>query len=326
MQQPQRIILRAPNWLGDHIMAQETYRSIRAVFPDSHLVVFLPEQLKGLLPAGIFNEEWGFKKNQLRNSQLVAELVQKRFDLSINLNASWSSALLFYRARIPFRLGFSESGSGILSTSSIPWTGVKSGIHKAQLYTRILRLVGAHEPREEVKPKTGSFPAPEPSYWVIAPEASIPLREWPYFPELLLELKTKYPHQVIKVVGTNSNGVWKSRLARWNLPGVEDHIGKTSLAELKQLCSGSQLVIANDSGVAHLGATIAQVPTVVIFGPGNPHYIAPQGPAVFAVRAEGIQCSPCEKAYCGEKFGYQTCLKEIASNSVLNTIEKALSL
>lgn len=326
MQQPQHIILRAPNWLGDHIMALDTYRGIRKRFPDSHLCLFVPENLKGLISKRIVDEEWGFKKEQLRSPELLIQLRKRQFDLSISLTASWSSALLFYRAQIPNQVGFSESGSGILLTSSMAWKGVKSGLHKSELYLQILSLVGHASILNEKEKKEEQVRIEKKDFWVIAPGASIPLREWPYFPELIFEIKKRYPHQNIKVVGTHSELVWKSRLARWKLEGVEDHIGKTSLPELEQICKEAQMVIANDSGVAHLSGTHCKTPTLVIFGPGNPHYIAPRGPYVFSVRATGIKCSPCEKPYCKGGFGYQTCLKEISIGSVVDNIEKALSL
>ena len=60
-------------------------------------------------------------------------------------------------------------------------------------------------------------------------------------------------------------------------PGVEDWIERTTLPELVSLCRRASLVIANDSGVAHLAATLAGASTLVLFGPGDPDYIRPLG-------------------------------------------------
>jgi ADP-heptose:LPS heptosyltransferase len=115
--------------------------------------------------------------------------------------------------------------------------------------------------------------------------------------------------------------------SRWKLEGVEDRIGKTSLVELKDLCAHAELVIANDSGVAHLSSTLAGARTLVVFGPGNPTYIAPQGPKMVPVLANPkVVCSPCEKAYCRAPFGYQKCLKDISVETVLKQIETTLPL
>lgn len=331
MEQPQRILVRSPNWLGDHIMALACYHGVRQLFPKSYIVGWVPAGFKGVIPSGLFDEEWEFKKSDLKDRKGVAHWLKKiqeaNFDLSINLNASWSSALLFFRAKIPHRVSFSESGSQILSSASLPFRGVKAGIHKSQIYWKLLLLVDqkltfqpAYSTQMSTERKTEKF-------WVIAPGAALPLREWPYFPELIFELKKRYPDRILKVVGTVTESAWKSRLARWKLKGVEDLIGETNLLDLKNICSQSELVIANDSGVAHLSATLSGARTLVLFGPGNPAYIAPHGSQVIPVRVEsGIRCSPCEKSYCRAPEGYQKCLKEISIESVLQQIESALSL
>lgn len=331
MEQPQRILVRAPNWLGDHVMALSCYGEIRRLFPKSHLVCWYPSGLKGILPPGIFDEEWGFEKSDLKNPQKKTEWIEKisnsRFDLSINLTAGWSGALLFFRARIPWRVGFSESGSGLLSTSSKPFRGVKGGLHKSQLYLDLLSLLG-RTPGELLHEADQSFEIEKKeTFWILAPGAALPLREWPYFPELIFEIKKKYPEKVLKIVGTSLESVWKSRITRWNLPAVEDWIGRTTLSELNQLCSRAELVIANDSGVAHLAATLGRSRTLVLFGPGNPTYIAPQGPGVVGVQSETpVPCIPCEKPYCRAPYGYQQCLKDISVEAVLRKIDSALSL
>ncbi|MFM8270007.1 MAG: glycosyltransferase family 9 protein [Pseudomonadota bacterium] len=331
MEQPKRILVRSPNWLGDHIMALAFYNQIRRLFPESYLVCWYPVGLKGILPEKLFDEEWEFNKSDLKAHQKIKEWIEKikgfNFDLSINLTASWSSALLFYRAKIPQRLGFSESGSQILLTRSQHFRGVKAGIHKSQIYLNLISLFGKERiPFEVPLNQTLRKTVPE-SFWVIAPGAALPLREWPFFPELIFEIKKRYPEKILKIVGTSVESAWKARIARWKLQGVEDWIEKTSLSELKDLCSRAELVLANDSGVAHLAATLGRSRTLVLFGPGNPNYIAPQGPAVLSIRAEPpVACSPCEKSYCRAPEGYQRCLREISVESVLSAIKSSLFL
>lgn len=331
MQQPKRIILRAPNWLGDHVMALSFYQGVRSLFPTSRITLLVPKALTGLFPRSLFDEEWAFSVSDMKNAKVrdtwIRKIREHGFDLSICLPASWSSALLFFQARVPYRVGFSESGSGILLNRAFRWEGVKAHRHKSILYLDLLKAFGeSPEKCNQKVVETQEKKTTSPSYWVLAPGASLPLREWPYFPELLFELKKKYPDTLIKVVGTEAESVWKTRLNRWALPGVQDLVGKTTISQLREICAQSQLVIANDSGVAHLSASIGNTPTVVLFGPGDPQYIAPQGPGVIGVRAEQVACSPCEKPYCRAPFGYQKCLKEISVDAVLNQIGSALSL
>ena len=328
MDQPRQIIVRTPNWLGDHVMALAFYQALRTRFPEASITALMPHALKGLVLKTVIDEEWGFHKNDLKNrskrNKLVTQIQDRQFDLSINLNSSWSSHWLFFRAKIPQRLGFSQGGTGILATQSLPWRGIKSGQHKSQLYLGVLELMGGVvinalnvvKPASEVKE----------DFIVLAPGAAHPLREWPYFLELLIELHRQLPRTRIKVVGTHLEESWQSRIRRLNLERVDDLIGKTSLSDLLHLCRRSRLVIANDSGVAHLAATCGQATTLVIFGPGSPNYIAPQGTQVSWVTPKSLPCSPCEKAYCRAPFGYQACLKRISTEEVLGAVFRVLSL
>lgn len=331
MEQPKRILVRTPNWLGDHVMALGAYQGLRQLFPNSILVCWHPAGLKGVVPEGLFDEDWEFSKADLRNSSKRQDWIQKikeaKFDVSINFNASWSSALIFFRAKIPQRFGFSESGSRILLTRAQSFKGVNAGIHKSDIYFGLLSLFKKNIDRTLSVLNENRGSSSLERYWVIAPGAALPLREWPYFPELIFEIKKKYPNQSLKIVGTDIESVWKTRIARWKLNGVEELIGKTTVSELKEFCAKAELVIANDSGVAHLSATLAGARTLVLFGPGNPKYIAPKGPKMVPVRAEpAVSCSPCEKTSCRAPQGYQKCLKDISVEAVLSKIETALSL
>jgi heptosyltransferase III len=69
-----------------------------------------------------------------------------------------------------------------------------------------------------------------------------------------------------------------------------------SLSRLAALLSECQLYIGSDSGVSHLAA-LTGIPTLVIFGPTNPHVWGPRGPNVRIIRenwevAEVLTWSP----------------------------------
>ena len=53
-----------------------------------------------------------------------------------------------------------------------------------------------------------------------------------------------------------------------------DFTGKTNLSLVKVLLSQSSFFIGNDSGLGHLAASLS-VPTLTLFGPGNPDRYKP---------------------------------------------------
>lgn len=315
-------------------MALSLYRGLRELLPHTEITALLPKGLVGLFSDSLFNEEWGFTRNELKRSDTrslwINKIKEAKFDLSISLPASWSSALFFKKTQVPFRIGFSQKGSQLLYHRSLSWKGIKGRKHKSDLYFDLLNLIGSSAVSKNTKIKNEMARQsiePKDDYWVLAPGAALPLREWPYFPELLFKIKEIKPDLRICVVGTDLESAWKTRLKRWALPLVEDKIGTTSLQDLVQICSKAKLVLANDSGVAHVSASIAQAPTLVIFGPGDPCYISPQGPRVMNLTPPSeIHCSPCEKSYCRAPLGYARCLKEISVNTVLDTMRRNLFL
>lgn len=64
-----------------------------------------------------------------------------------------------------------------------------------------------------------------------------------------------------------------------------------SLRQCAWLIQHCRLFIGNDSALAHL-AGVSSVPSIVVFGPSNPHRVAPVGNGTIAIRKEFL-CSPC---------------------------------
>lgn len=315
-------------------MALSFYRGLRQLLPQTEITALLPKGLVGLFSEPLFNEEWGFTRSEFKASDTrsiwINKIKEAQFDWAISLPASWSSGFFLKKTQVPFRVGFSQKGSQFLYHRSLSWKGIKGKKHKSDLYFDLLNLIGSSAVPKNRKTKNELAREniePKDNYWVLAPGAALPLREWPFFPELLFKIKEIKPDLRIWVVGTSLESAWKTRLKRWDLPLVEDKIGTTSLQDLVQICSKAQLVLANDSGVAHVSASLAQAPTLVIFGPGDPRYISPHGPRVMTLTPPSeIHCSPCEKSYCRSPLGYARCLKEISVNTVLDTMRRNLFL
>jgi heptosyltransferase-2 len=310
-----RILVRSPNWIGDQVMAFPFYRALREFFPQGRLTLLCTENLATLDVPGHFEKKILLSRAARHSPRqiwkLARELRREGFDASISLTASFSSALLFFAARIPRRIGYGERSARWLLTDPRPWRGRGAGRHKSSLYRELL----PEKPTSQAA--TGAGAARREELVIVAPGASIPLREWPYFRELLTELRARYPGLRIAVVGGRSDELWAKRLDLGDSLQVENWIGRTTLDELVALCRRARLVIANDSGVAHLAASLSEAPTLVLFGPGDPQYIQPLGPRVEAVRASGVACSPCESARCRAPFGYQQCLRVLGVDQVM---------
>jgi heptosyltransferase II len=123
---PERIVVVAPNWLGDAVMALPAIADLRRHFADSALAIAarppvapLFTMVKGIdervtLPgAGGLRALW-----QWRDS---AEALRKgAFDVAVLLPNSFAAALIAKRAGIPERWGFAADGRGSLLTKAPP--------------------------------------------------------------------------------------------------------------------------------------------------------------------------------------------------------------
>ena len=82
---------------------------------------------------------------------------------------------------------------------------------------------------------------------------------------------------------------------------VVDLAGKTTVAELLWLVGNADMVVANDSGVAHMAGALG-VRTVVFFGPSSPERFKPlsERQANVKVFHHKLNCNPCDQHQCIE--------------------------
>lgn len=108
----ERILVRAPNWLGDAVMTTPALRALRRQRPEAWIVVQLPSHLAPLLEgSGLCDEVWSLasRSGGLRGWRAdVARIAADRFDLGIAMPESISSALLMRLGRVGRVVGFAR--------------------------------------------------------------------------------------------------------------------------------------------------------------------------------------------------------------------------
>ena len=135
MESPKKIVLRAPNWLGEHVMAGTTYQGLRRLYPRAHISLLCVPRVAGLPWKNFFDQQIVVADRSIRGSlSLAQQLMEERYDLALSLPASTSSAYLFFLSRIPHRIGFAEPAAAAFYHHSLPWRGRSSGEHKQNLY------------------------------------------------------------------------------------------------------------------------------------------------------------------------------------------------
>jgi ADP-heptose:LPS heptosyltransferase len=115
-------------------------------------------------------------------------------------------------------------------------------------------------------PPAASFERPTGRYAVLHVGASTPLKRW--LPERWLALAEALAHDGLEPVWSAGPGEEPVVEACDPSRRFRSLAGRADLAQLWHLLAGAALLVAPDTGVAHLGRVTA-TPTVALFGPGS---------------------------------------------------------
>jgi heptosyltransferase-2 len=314
-----RILVVAPNWIGDALMSQPLLARLREKAPDLKLDVLAPEWVAPVVRRmpevdDVIAAPFRHGALQLRSRwQVGRELRSRAYDQAIVLPNTWKSALVPFFADIPLRSGYiGESRYGLLNL-----TYKKSNHPMPQHYAALSeppgtapkpplpgsRLLYAEHAVAEARKRFGI----DAGYAVLCPGAEYgPAKRWPYFRELAQGLGV---HAVIL-------GSAKDAEAAHGIPGT-NLAGKTTLDEAIDIIAGAAFVVSNDSGLMHIAAALGR-PQVALFGSSSPQHTPPLSPAARVLWLR-VECSPCFQREC--PLGHFRCMREMGVATVLKEIQ-----
>jgi heptosyltransferase-2 len=332
-----KIVIRAPNWIGDSILALPAMANLKRNFPESELWVAANEWVKDLFRMEDYLE--GIiplpQQSNLKNLNLSARRLREfSFDLGILLTNSFGSALLFYLARIPQRWGYKRDGRGFLLTKGAPIHNQADRYHQAHYYLNLLSGLGLKnyttglnlslDRRELVRMKewleSQNIDAKKPLV-IINPGAFYgPAKRWPAYKysELASLLQEKNTAQIV-IIGSETEVPLAEHIAT-DMPEKPFILaGQTSLSRLAAIISFGSVFISNDSGPMHL-ANALKIPVIALFGPTEPLRTGPyQNP--YTLFHKGAPCWPCSYRAC--PYDHR-CMINISAQEVFEACQKYL--
>ena len=319
----QRILVVAPNWIGDALMAQPLLARLREKRPGVKLDVLAPEWVAPVarrMPEvdEVIPVPFRHGALQLGNRWKLGRALRHRYAEAIVLPNSWKAAIVPFLAHIPVRAGYvGESRYGLLNRLYR-----KPDRRMREHYARLSEAPG-DEPRQplpqpclridpaEVRATCAKFQVPRP-YAVLCPGAEYgPAKRWPYFADLAKRLRIP-----ALLLGSRNDEPAAAGVEGRNL------VGQTTLDEAIDLIAGADYVVSNDSGLMHVAAALGR-PLVALFGSSSPEMTPPQsdsGSNMTRVLWLKPECSPCFQREC--PLGHFRCMREITVDQVLAEVAK----
>jgi heptosyltransferase II len=300
-----RLIVFAPNWLGDAVMALPALAGVRRALPAADITVAARASVAPLftMVAGVSSVV------TLDRSRADLARVQGS-DAALLLPNSWASAWLAWRAGIAERWGYRADGRAVLLTRAIT---PPVRLHQSDFYRRLVDALGfptdAGPPRLEPSDAVrqggralllaDSWDGSAPLVAVAAGAAFGGAKKWPTlrFAETVTRLAADGVRAVL--VGTAADrGVSGELLAALGA-GVRpiDLVGRTDLRALAGVLVHCRALVTNDSGAMHVAAALG-VHTTAMFGSTNERETAPLGAGRHTVLTHDVWCRPCMLREC----------------------------
>jgi len=329
-----KILIVAPNWIGDALLAQPLFARLRKNLPGIVIDALAPPWTAPVLrrmPEIDDVIEAPFDHGELRlvaRWRLARRLRARRYDQAIVLPNTFKSALVPFLAGIPLRTGFvGEARYGLLNV-----------VHK--LDAKGVPLMA--ERYAQLAEKPGTKPAlPLPQTRLTVDEANLaidlsrlglsrakpvvafcpgaeygPSKRWPAGHFAALARKLAALGYTVWLFGSGNDRAIGEEIAIASEGAAKNLCGRTDLASAIDLLSLAEVVVSNDSGLMHVAAGVGR-PVVALYGSSSPEHTPPLARSYRIVRT-GIECSPCFAREC--PLGHFKCMNELAPERVMAEI------
>ncbi len=325
-----RILIVAPSWVGDTVLAQPMFRLLHQRHANLTLDVLappwtlpllarMPEVRRGIV-ARFGHGELKFAERR----RLAHELQAEHYDQAIVLPNSLKSALIPLLAKIPLRTGFrGEMRYGLLN--DMRHLDARAQPKMVQRFALLALARGAALPsplpapalsvdtknaKQLVKKQILNHDLP---LAVFCPGAEYgPAKRWPaaYFGALAKQ--AAQAGYAVGLIGSPKDMSIGDDIVRASDGACVNLCGKTSLEDAIDLISGAALVVTNDSGLMHIAAALER-PTLALYGSSSPAFTPPLSDKAKFIKID-IACSPCFKREC--PLGHFNCMRQLTPAQV----------
>jgi len=333
-----RLLVRAPNWVGDAVLSLPALRAVRARFPLAHLAVLARSGV-----AELYRRETCCDEVILcpkgRRWRMARQLRARGFDCAILLPNSFDAALVAWLAGIPRRIGYARDRRGWLLSDAVepPRTG-EIARHERFYYLELFRRAGlleelpavetidlshVEQAREAGAALFRQMGLRRPVIGLSPGAQNSRAKQW--MPEGFAEAAVRLAGELgaaVALFGSEAErelGLSIAEEVRRAGHPVLNLAGETSLGHFIELAAACRVFLTNDSGAMHVAAATG-VPVVAVFGPTIVEATGPVSVRARVVR-EPVECSPCMLRECPIDH---RCMRRISAERVAQAARELL--
>lgn len=300
-----RMLIFAPNWLGDAVMALPALDAIRETWPSAELTVAARPAvapLLSLVPS--------IKTVTLDPGMASVDTLRAGgYETALLLTNSFHTARLARAAAIPERWGYSADLRGWLLTTAVPRP---LRLHQVDYYRALVEALGfsggPSDPQLSVDASVRDDAAAllAAAGWdrrlplvALAPGAAFgSAKRWPAASFAALAMRLRADGETPVLVGSPADrAAGAELLAGVSDAGVINLIGQTSIPQLAGVLTHCRALATNDSGAMHLAAALG-LDVTVMFGPTREHETYPRGVGRRSFLSHPVWCRPCMLREC----------------------------
>lgn len=343
-----RIWVRAPNWLGDFVMATSAFRRLRLAFPAAHITAGMRPYLRPLLSGSDWFDavvDTPRARGLGDFMRAVGEMRRQRFDLAVVLPNSLATGLVPFCAGVPWRLGYRQGrplllNLGLTAPVRRRWWQRREGPRRwpepmPAYYAALLDVLGL--PAVDLRPQLAVPPADDA--WVAAHLRSLGVADgtpllllvvganfgasklWPpeRFGEVARVLQQRHRLRAVVLVGPGEVELGRQIARAGEAICLDDPV--LPLDKLKALVARGALMITGDTGPRHLAVAFDR-PIVCLIGPTDPAYTNYCLERTALLRKD-LPCSPCQRKVC--PLGHHRCMRDIGVDEVVAAASRLLA-
>lgn len=335
-----RIFVRAPNWVGDLVMATAAFARLRAAFPAAHLTLGARPLLHPLLAGTDWFDEIvatpraGGPRGLWRQ---VRDLRARRCDLAVVLPNSLETGLVPFLARVPLRLGYRQGRPGLLNLGPRArarrhWFQRRMGprrwaVPMPEYYRTLLDCLGipgdglhpvlavTDEERDRVDAHLQRLGIGSGRPLVVLVVGANYGASKLWLPERFAAAARRFEQEgcrSVVAVGPAEVELGRRIAAEAGVVGLTDPV--LSLGQLKALVARSALMVTGDTGPRHLAVAFDRK-VVCLMGPNDRAYTDYCLDDTVVIQRTGLPCVPCQRKVC--PLGHHLCMRDIGVDEVV---------